>query len=156
MLHIDIPNGPTFPLRHLVLDYNGTLAEDGTLLPGVAEGLTEIACHLDVHILTADTHGTVAGQLHGLPCRLHIVDASPQDRAKLAYLRALDPATVVCIGNGRNDRLMLKEAALGIALIQQEGAGVEALLNADVVCTSIIDAFNLLLKENRLRATLRN
>lgn len=156
MLHIDIPNGPTFALRHLVLDYNGTLAVDGTLLPGVAEGISEIARQLEVHILTADTHGTVATQARDLPCRIHIIDTSPQDLAKLAYVRSLDPATVVCIGNGRNDRLMLKEAALGIALIQQEGASVETLLNADVVCTSILDAFDLFRKDGRLKATLRN
>ena len=156
MLHIDIPNGPTFAFRHLVLDYNGTLAEDGTLLPGVAERIVEIARYLQVHVLTADTHGTVAAQLRGLPCHIHIVDKSRQDRAKLAYVETLDPAAVVCVGNGRIDRLMLKEAALGIALIQHEGASVETLLNADVVCTSIADAFDLLLKQNRLRATLRN
>lgn len=156
MMHIDIPNGPTFALRHLVLDYNGTLAVDGTLLPGVAEGISEIARRLEVHILTADTHGTVAAQARDLPCRIHIIGDGRQDREKLAYVENLGADAVACIGNGRNDGLMLKKAALGIALIQKEGASVETLLNADVVCTNIIDAFDLFRKDGRLKATLRN
>ena len=61
----------------------------------------------------------------------------------------------VCIGNGRNDSLMLKEAALGICLIQAEGANVVSLLNADIACKSAKDALELLLNPKRLIATLR-
>ncbi len=156
MLRIAIPNGPTFVLHHLVLDYNGTLAADGILLPGVAEGIAELARHLHIHILTADTHGTVAAQARTLPCRIQIIGDGHQDREKLAYVESLGADAVVCVGNGRNDGLMLKAAALGIALIQKEGASVATLLNADVVCTSITDAFDLLRKDGRLKATLRN
>ncbi len=35
MLEIDIPGKSTLKLSHLVLDYNGTVACDGHLLPGV-------------------------------------------------------------------------------------------------------------------------
>ena len=38
-----IPGGDVISLRHLVLDYNGTLAAGGKLLPGVAEHIDEIA-----------------------------------------------------------------------------------------------------------------
>jgi soluble P-type ATPase len=62
----------------------------------------------------------------------------------------------VALGNGRNDRLMLKEAALGIALLQAEGAAVEALLAADVVAPDILVALDLLLAPDGLIATLRS
>ena len=68
---IDIPGHGPLPLRHLVLDYNGTLALDGNLVPGVAERLTELAAApgaLRVHVITADTFGQVRQQLAGLPC----------------------------------------------------------------------------------------
>jgi soluble P-type ATPase len=67
-----------------------------------------------------------------------------------------DPQTVVAIGNGRNDWLMLREAALGIAVIQREGAASKAIRSADIVMTDIHAAFELLLKSQRLIATLRN
>ena len=62
----------------------------------------------------------------------------------------------VAIGNGRNDRLMLRDAVLGIALVQTEGAAAEAIANADVVCTHILDALDLLANPLRLAATLRS
>jgi soluble P-type ATPase len=75
---------------------------------------------------------------------------------KLLYVKDLGFDRTVCIGNGRNDRMMLKEAALGIAVILNEGACVVTLLSADVVCTSIVSALELLIYPLRLTATLRS
>ena len=112
--------------------------------------------NFEVHGLTADTHGTVAEKLLGLPCASHIIGSKEQDSLKDAYVRSLGADTVAAIGNGRNDRLMLKTAVLGIALIQEEGASIAAILQADIVCTDILDTFDLLLQPARLKATLRN
>ena len=62
----------------------------------------------------------------------------------------------MAIGNGRNDILMLKEALLGIGIVQMEGASTAIFGAADLLCTSIINALNLLLHPTRLQATLRN
>ena len=62
----------------------------------------------------------------------------------------------VSIGNGRNDQRMLKASRLGIAVILGEGASMEALMNADIVCTSIVSALELLAHPLRLTATLRS
>jgi soluble P-type ATPase len=62
----------------------------------------------------------------------------------------------VCIGNGRNDRLMLAESALGIAVVLGEGAAAVTLAAADVVCTDILAALALLTHPLRLVATLRS
>jgi soluble P-type ATPase len=155
MLEIDIPGSGTLVLKHLVCDYNGTLACDGLILPEVADGFRSLAALLDIHVVTADTFGRAAGQLEGLPCRLAVLEPGNQDEAKREYVEALDCRHCVCIGNGRNDRLMLGRAALGIAVVLAEGACVETMTNADIVCRSIGDALGLLTETKRLVATLR-
>jgi len=52
--------------------------------------------------------------------------------------------------------MMLAEAALGIAVAQGEGAAVEAVVEADVVCTDVVAALKLLTNTRRLIATLRS
>ncbi|MDP3478761.1 MAG: hypothetical protein Q8R88_03260 [Desulfoprunum sp.] len=156
MLTIDIPGGQTLQLSHLALDFNGTIAIDGEVIAGVPERLIKLAGLLQIHVITADTHGTVAEKLAGLPCSLSIIPAEEQDMAKLHAISTLDPQRVIAIGNGRNDRLMLQGAALGIGLLGSEGACTAALLAADLLCTDIRDALDLLLQPKRLQATLRN
>jgi len=58
MISLEIPGFGPLELRHLVCDYNGTLALDGQLLSGVAERVSALAAQLDVHVITADTFGT--------------------------------------------------------------------------------------------------
>lgn len=156
MLEITIPGFRHLTLEHLVMDYNGTLALDGQLMLGVKEELKFLAELVTLHVVTADTNGGVADQLAGLPVRLSIVPEENQAEAKLAYIRALGPDRVAVIGNGRNDRLMISEAALGIALLQKEGAATASVLSADIVSTNLLDAFNLLSRPNRLISTLRS
>jgi soluble P-type ATPase len=156
MLAIEIPGYRTLRLEHLVLDYNGTLACDGELLDGVKERLEALAGTLQIHILTADTFGKARAQLVGIPCELSILPAEDQDRGKLEYIQRLGPETTVCIGNGRNDRLMLQEARLGIAVVQAEGAAVQTVLAADVLSPDILTALELLAYPLRLVATLRS
>jgi len=156
MIEIEIPGYETLKLEHLVLDHNGTLACDGILIKGVKERLQKLAGHLQIHVLTADTFGKAQAQLKDTPCKLSILTDANQDIGKIEYVRGLGPNLTVCIGNGRNDRYMLKYAALGIAVILAEGVATEAFKNADVVCTDINAALDLLLNPLRLTATLRS
>jgi len=155
-LTIDIPGFRTLALEHLVLDFNGVLAVDGKLLKGLHERLKELARNLAVHVVTADTFGSAHKALEDINATLTVLGASGQDEAKLAYVTRLGAEACVCIGNGRNDRLMLKEAALGIAVIHLEGVATEAVLASDVLSSSIHDALDLLLAPKRLMATLRS
>ena len=134
MLEISIPGFGDLCLEHLVLDYNGTLACDGEIIAGVAEALNRLADELRIHVLTADTFGKARAGVEGLPGELEILARDDQDVGKLDYVNRLGAERAVCIGNGRNDWLMVKAAALGIALIQEEGAASETLAAADVVC----------------------
>jgi soluble P-type ATPase len=155
MIEIDIPGCRKFQLKHIVLDYNGTIACDGALIPGVKENLAALAGQLEVHILTADTFGKAHAVFENIDCRLYILSAEAQDIGKLNYVKALGAENVVSVGNGRNDRLMLKESALGIAVILEEGAAARTVIAADVVCTHINSALELLQNPLRLVATLR-
>lgn len=156
MLEIDIPGGEALRLEHLVLDFNGTLAVDGVLLPGVAEALWQLAELLSIHVVTADTFGKARETLAILPCELMVLRAEDQAAAKLEYLQKLGQERCAAIGNGRNDHLMIKHTALGIAVMQEEGAAVETLLAAKVAAPDIRTALGLLLHPMRLSATLRS
>jgi soluble P-type ATPase len=155
MIEVAVPEHATLNLEHLVLDFNGTLACDGVLLPGVRERLDRLASRLTLHVVTADTFGTTRAELQGLPCALTVLPSGGQAEAKAALVRGLGAERTVCIGNGRNDRLMLATAALGIAVLQEEGAAKDCLMAAHLICRDIRDALDLLLVPLRLIATLR-
>jgi soluble P-type ATPase len=156
MLEVTIPGFGPLRLKHLVLDYNGTIAIDGNILPGVKRRLRALSHRLEIHVLTADTFGTARAALPSLPCRVVLLPSRGQDRAKSAYTKRLGAARAVCVGNGRNDRLMLKAAALGIAVLQKEGAAASALAAADLVLPNIADALDVLEHPLRLIASLRS
>ena len=64
------PTAPDDPkLRHLYLDFNGTLAKDGRLRPGVAARLRKLAKRLKITVVTSDTFGTARRILRRLPSR---------------------------------------------------------------------------------------
>jgi soluble P-type ATPase len=155
MVTVAIPGQQALRLEHLVLDFNGTLACDGALLDGAAELLKQLAQQLRIHVVTGDTFGRARAELAGLPCDIVILDPADQARAKRDYVLRLGPDSVACIGNGRNDRGMMEVAALGIAVIQAEGASPATVFEADVVARDVREALQLLLNPLRLAATLR-
>jgi len=156
MINLDIPGQEKIKAEHLVLDYNGTIAIDGKLIPEVKDILNKLSKKIKIHILTADTFESSKKELEGINCSLHIISSDSQDAQKKQYVIDMGKDTVIAIGNGKNDAFMLKEASIGIAVIQKEGASVKSIQNADVICNNIIDALNLLKKEKRISATLRN
>ncbi len=155
MLEIKIPGGEEFRLENLVMDFNGTMAIDGILLPGVKRRLDTLAKDLKLHVITADTFGRVKGALKDTPCHITILPEGDQDTAKLEFVKSLGADHVVAFGNGRNDALMLEAAALGVAVLMNEGIARETLFAANIVVPNIIDALDLLLNPLRLKATLR-
>lgn len=155
MLSVAIPGFKNLALQHLVLDFNGTLAVDGKLMPGVFERLHALTAQVRIQVVTADTFGHAKEGLEGLQAALTVLGPGDQAEAKRALVEELGPDRVVAIGNGRNDRLMLQTAALGMAVSSQEGTAVEALMAADLYVPSIHEALDLLNSPLRLIATLR-
>ena len=79
-----------------------------------------------------------------------------QNAAKRAFLEGCVAHEVVAIGNGRNDEALVDAAELSIVVIGDEGCAARTLAVADIVCTNIRDALDLLLTPARLVATLRS
>jgi soluble P-type ATPase len=156
MIEIAIPATGKLCLEHLVLDYNGTLARDGVLLDGVSRALQKISRRLQIHVITADTFGKVGQAFPDTDYRISVLPPKDQSRQKREYVKKLGGAKTVAIGNGRNDALMLQEAALGIVVIEDEGACAQTLMAADVVSPRITAALDLLVFPKRLVATLRS
>ena len=155
MIALQIPGVGTFDWRHLVLDVNGTLTVDGELVPGVAERLHLLAGRLQIHLLTADTRGTLAGIARRLGVAWARVQQGQEAEQKRDYVEGLGAASVIAVGNGNNDALMLSAASLGIVVIGREGAATRAVMAADLVVHDIIDALDALLDPTRLLSTLR-
>jgi soluble P-type ATPase len=155
MIEVEIPGWKSLRLEHLVLDFNGTMARDGLLLDGVREALAALSSRMTIHVVTADTFGRAVPELAGVPCVLTVLPPGDQSRAKLSYIESLSVGGVVAVGNGRNDLLMLERSALGIALVEAEGASAQTVRAADVICRDIRDALGLLQNPLRLVATLR-
>lgn len=154
MLRVEAPGWRTLELEHLVLDLNGTLALDGALAPGVRRAVEALARRLTCHLVTADTFGTAAGLL-GEAARLAIISPGGEAEQKRALVAGLGADRVAALGNGANDAAMLAEAALGIAVLGPEGLAPAVLLAADVLAPGPLEALELLLRPERLKATLR-
>jgi P-type E1-E2 ATPase len=152
-LSFEIPGSGTLVLEHLVLDVNGTLTDRGALIDGVSERLAEISTLLDVHVLSADTFGTLGSVATELGLEPQTISTG-DDKAR--FVAELGAEVCVAIGNGANDAPMLDAAAIGLAVLGPEGAASSALAAADVVCGSIVDALGLLVDDRALIATLRH
>jgi P-type E1-E2 ATPase len=155
MICVSIPGWRSLEFLHLVLDLNGTIALDGQVLPGVAERLAGLSADLTVHLVTAETHGQAA--LIAERLRLHLCRIAPGDATiqKGQLVAQLGPEHTAAIGNGVNDGQMLAAAVLGIAVLGTEGLATAALQSAHLVVGRIEDALDLLLRPQRLVATLR-
>jgi len=151
-IRVEMPASDPLVLTRLLLDFTGTLSCDGLLLPGVSQRLESLGQNLRVTVLTADTFGSAAKQLEGLPVELRRIQTG-QD--KVDFLAGLNGSQAAAIGNGRNDVGMVHGAALGIAVIGPEGCCTELIGAAKVVCHDILSALDLLLNPLRLKATLR-
>lgn len=155
MLQLNIPGKEEIVIENILLDFNGTIALDGVLLSGVSALINKLAKQLQLYVVTADTNQNVEKALAGMPCHLINLSCSPNYSDKLSLLNELGPEKTVSIGNGANDYEVLNAAIIGIAILQNEGLSFNALKGADMVCLSILDALNCVLKPNRLVATLR-
>lgn len=155
MFDLDVPGFGAVKLKHCVTDFTGTLSVDGKLLPGVRERLNEVAGLVEVHVLTADTFGRARAELDGVQCEIRILTGEGHDEQKEDFVKALGAEGVIALGNGNNDRLMLKAARIGIAVCLDEGCARDALFSSDIAVKSAVDALDLLLNPKRLKATLR-
>ncbi len=155
MLELEIPGFGDLRIKNVVFDMNGTLAVDGIITDDTRATLVELANTLDLYVLTADTHGTFKQMSAGLPVTGRISTNPIAGSEKLALVQELGASQTIAVGNGNNDMLMLQAAAIGIAVMDGEGASSKAMAAADLVVRSTADALDMLLHPKRLIAGLR-
>ncbi len=152
---IAIPNYATFELTDIVCDYNGTIASDGKVLPEIKSLFHALQAHFTLHVITADTFGSVQKELEGYGAKIKVLQSSDHTQEKADFIQSLGAANCAALGNGNNDAMMLKTAALGIAVIGSEGCSMQSMHAADIVTTNSMDALKLFTDTKRLIATLR-
>ena len=156
VIELHIPGRNPLRLKHVVMDVNGTLAVDGQLIEGIAKKIGLLNDRFTIHLLTADTHRRQAVIDQQLNLTAVRIQPGKEAEQKAEYVRNLGAEAVVAIGQGANDAAMLKEAALGICVMSQEGLATGTLLSADLVMPDVTAALELLDKPLRIVASLRN
>jgi P-type E1-E2 ATPase len=156
MISVSIPGWGDLDIEYLVVDYNGTCAFDGKLKEGVKELMEKVARYIKVFIITADTYENIDNEGNTIGFSIIKVGKEGSGKEKARIIRELGPEKIIAIGNGANDAMMLKEAALGIGVIGEEGSANSLIKEADLVVNSIADALNVVLHPERLVATLRD
>lgn len=154
MIRIEIPGWESLDICHIVMDYNGTAAVDGVFLAEAKERILKLKEMAQLYILTADTYGTVKEQCRSLGIEVMTFPREGAAKCKEEIVKGLSGG-VVCLGNGLNDIQMFDAADLSIAILEKEGLCGRLLNHADVLVPSFTAGLDLLLKPNRLRATLR-
>ena len=76
-------------IEHIVLDYNGTIAKDGVLKKEIHSLLEELTKNYTLHVITADTFGSVKEQIKAYDIKLHILKSQDHTGEKKDYIDSL-------------------------------------------------------------------
>ena len=141
-------------IETIVIDFNGTLAVDGVLVPGIKKKLQQLSKMVKVVVLTGDTYGTAGEQMEGSGVEIHSFTSGNAGRMKADFMNGLNPERTAAIGNGYNDQMMSEVAGLSIAVIGDEGCYGKLLDKVDIIVVDIHKALDLFLHPKRIKATL--
>ncbi|MFP3854170.1 MAG: HAD family hydrolase [Anaerolineales bacterium] len=155
MIELNIPGLEPIQLRHLVCDVNGTLALDGRLEPELTKRLRDLSDRLNIHLVTADTHGRQEAIDQRLGIKAERIAPEDEGAAKARFVGSLGAESVIAFGQGANDAEMLAAAGVGVAVMSKEGLALQTLNAADLVMPDIHAALDLVEKPLRLVASLR-
>lgn len=156
MIMFHIPGRKSITIKNVIFDFNGTLGEGGILIDSVGNKIKELADKgVNIYVITADTYGTVKKQCEKLPVEVKIFNKEDSSKDKKTIIEKLGCNVTAAIGNGRNDLEMFKSSIISICIIGKEGCFTKALLESDIAVTNILDAIDLLLNIDKIRATLR-
>jgi soluble P-type ATPase len=149
-IEIDIPGWGSVDIENLVIDLDGTLATDGKVAPEGKEKIGALSKLVKIYILTANPQGPAHEEISGIKAEWIKVSNEDSKQGKFDFLKTLNLEMTAAVGNGSNDQLILKEAALGIAVLGDEGLSASAIKSADIVVKNIQNALDLFLKPRRL------
>lgn len=147
-MNIDIPGLRAYKLKHIFIDYNGTIAKNGRLIDGILNKLHDLSNIIDIYVITGDTFGDVKKQLENTNLKLIHAYTAKEKQDKL-YPNS------IAMGNGSIDHLMFKEAELSFCIIGEEGASFKAIQEADIIVNNVFDALDMILEPKKIIATLK-
>ena len=110
------------------------------------------ALGLALHVVTADTNGTGEAECTDLSVEIHLFPREAVAAEKERLVRQLGKDRTACLGNGKNDLLMVQNAVLSIAVISRESIYRKKDLASDLWIFDSLDGLGLLLKPHHLIA----
>jgi P-type E1-E2 ATPase len=156
MINVPVPGWGELSLEYLMVDFNGTAAVDGKLKKEVKDAIEKLSRYIKIFVITADSYDSIDAEMSASNVTFIKVNKNGSGDEKAKVVRELGPEKIVAIGNGSNDAAMIKEAALGIAVLGEEGCSTALIKEADLVVTDIMKAFGLIMHPERILATLRD
>ena len=154
MITIERPGQKPLEIEFILIDFEGTLAQDRRVHPKAKDKINLLAKRAKIYIFSRGEKERVEEVLRKAKAEIIFLTEGEASRAKLDLLRQLGPLKAVAIGNGFDDAPVIEEAGLGICVIGKEGAAGRTIQKADVVVRDILDALDLLLKPLHQAATL--
>ncbi len=154
MILIERPELNPLEVEFILIDFEGTLAVDRRVHPKAKDKIDLLSKRAKMYVLTKEKRELIEERLRKVKAEIIYLAETDSSQRKLDLLRQLGPARCVAIGNGADDAATIQEAGIGICVIGKEGASGEAMKNADLVFTDILDALDFLLKPLRQKATL--
>jgi soluble P-type ATPase len=154
MIHIQRPGQEPLEIDFILFDFEGTLASDRRVHPKAKDKINLLSKRTKIYILAKGERTRVEEVLKKVKAEILYSTEGESSQRKLDLLRQLGATRTVAVGNGTDEGPMMEEAVFGICVIGKEGASSEAVKNADVVFTDILDALDFLLKPLRQKATL--
>jgi len=154
MIHIQRPGQEPLEIDFILIDFEETVASDRRVHPKAKDKVNLLAKRAKIYILTKEEKERVEEVLKKVKAEIVYLTEGESSQKKLGLLRELGATRTVVVGNGADDGPMMEEALLGLCVIGKGGASSEAVKNADIVFTDILDALDFLLKPLRQKATL--
>jgi soluble P-type ATPase len=154
MILIQRPGQEPLEIDFILIDFEGTLASDCRVHPKAKDKVNLLAKRAKIYILTKEKKEHVEEVLRKVKAEIVYLAEGESSKKKLDLLRQLGVTRTVAIGSGADDGPMMEEAVFGLCAIGKAGASAEAVENADVVFTDILDALDFLLKPLRQKVTL--
>jgi len=154
MISIERPGQMDLEIDFILIDFEGTLATDRRVHPKAKDKINLLSKRTSIYVFAMQPKEMVEERLRKVRAQIIYLEEGEASRRKLDLLQQLGPARCAAIGSGVNDAAMVREAGIGICVIGREGSCGEALGNADLVFSDILDALDFLLKPLRQKATL--
>ena len=154
MLTLLRPGLEPLEIEFLFLDFEGTLASDGRIHPKAKDKINLLSKRIGICIFVKGNHGLPEKTFGKMKAEVVYLREGPSAKQKLDRLQEAGADRTVVIGNGLDDGPVIEAAGFGICVIGREGASREAVRKADLVVTSVLGAFDFLLKPLRQKATI--